>query len=289
MDADGTPRDGRRFAVLDNYTQASMTPGFVGLFNPQASISRNYETGLLTKNFFGYDTYMSQNLPTHVNAVLAGTPLFDATGTSTAIMSSGWAEFGTLATKGWTNNAVVLNVGDVFTINTVFMANPQNRSTQPRLRQFVVQPPVTGATPAAGTYTSTAVDGAGNSIDGFYTASGSGTLQLTIAPCLIYAGQFKNCSSQPANNAPITLYSATAQTSPQSLLFHKDAYTLVNADLVMPTGVEFALRASDKATGLSYRIVRQYTVNNDALPTRLDMLFGVKRLQIELAARMHGG
>ena len=60
--------------------------------------------------------------------------------------------------------------------------------------------------------------------------------------------------------------------SPQNMLFHRNAFTLAVADLELPEGVHFAGRASDKEIGLSMRVVRQYTINNDSIPTRLDVL-----------------
>jgi hypothetical protein len=45
-------------------------------------------------------------------------------------------------------------------------------------------------------------------------------------------------------------------------------------------------RASDSEAGLSIRIVKQYTINNDAIPTRLDVLFGWAPLYQELACRV---
>jgi hypothetical protein len=58
------------------------------------------------------------------------------------------------------------------------------------------------------------------------------------------------------------------------------------ADLELPEGVHFAGRASDKELGLSIRIVRQYTINNDAIPTRLDVLYGWAPLYQELGCRI---
>ncbi|MFS7092787.1 P22 phage major capsid protein family protein, partial [Pseudomonas aeruginosa] len=78
----------------------------------------------------------------------------------------------------------------------------------------------------------------------------------------------------PANNAAISVFGAGGTVSPQSMAFHKDAFTLVTADLELPDGVHFAGRAADKQTGLSIRIVRQYTINNDSIPTRMDVLYG---------------
>jgi hypothetical protein len=54
----------------------------------------------------------------------------------------------------------------------------------------------------------------------------------------------------------------------------------------LPDGVHFAGRASDKDNGLSIRVVRQYTINNDSIPTRLDVLYGWAPLYPELACRV---
>jgi hypothetical protein len=52
--------------------------------------------------------------------------------------------------------------------------------------------------------------------------------------------------------------------------------------------VHFAGRAADKKTGMSIRVVRQYTINNDAIPTRMDVLYGYASLYRELACRIAG-
>jgi hypothetical protein len=67
---------------------------------------------------------------------------------------------------------------------------------------------------------------------------------------------------------------------------HRNAFTLACADLELPEGVHFAGRASDKELGLSIRVVRQYTINNDSIPTRLDVLYGWAPLYPELACRI---
>ena len=50
--------------------------------------------------------------------------------------------------------------------------------------------------------------------------------------------------------------------------------------------VQFAGRAADKDLGLSIRVVRQYTINNDSIPTRLDVLYGWAPLYPELSCRV---
>jgi len=59
----------------------------------------------------------------------------------------------------------------------------------------------------------------------------------------------------------------------------------VTADLVMPKGVDFAARES--LDGISVRVVRQYDINNDQFPCRIDILYGYKTIRPELACRIH--
>lgn len=284
MDTEGVPRDGERYMVLDQFSQASMVGSLTGLFNPQMAISEQYKKGLMSRQTVGFDWYMDQNITSQTFATLAGSPQFSTTGTSSALLTTGWADGGTLQTKGWTASTAALNVGDVFSIANVNMVNPQNRAKVNQVRYFVVRPPV--GTPSNGTFSPT-YDVFGNVVGGTYTSDGSGLLQVTVANACISGGQFQNVDAAPANSAAITLY-ASNKTSPQSLAFHRDAYTLVSADLPLPGGVDMAARASAKDVGFSIRVVRQYTINNDALPTRLDVLYGIAPLYRELACRVAG-
>jgi hypothetical protein len=81
-------------------------------------------------------------------------------------------------------------------------------------------------------------------------------------------------------------FAGTASTSVgTSLLYQKDAFTFATADLVMPKGVDMAAR--EVFDGISMRIVRQYDINNDRFPCRLDVLYGYKTIRPQLAARLH--
>jgi hypothetical protein len=284
LDTEAAPRDGERYAVLDQFSQATMVGGLTGLFNPQMEISEQYRKGLMARNTVGADWYMDQNVTNQTWGSWAGAPKFGTAGVSSALISSGWADSGTLYCTGFTASTAVVNVGDTFTVATVLMVNPQNRAATKQLRTFVVRPPV--GTPSNGTF-SPVTDVFGNIVGGTYTSDGSGILQLTVAVALITAGQFQNVSSAPANNA-VLVPSGTAVTGPQNLLFHRDAFTLISADLPLVRGVEDCARASDKDVGMSMRIVRQYTIGNDAIPTRIDILYGVAAMYRELACRVTG-
>jgi len=109
---------------------------------------------------------------------------------------------------------------------------------------------------------------------------------VNISPAIIVSGQFQNVSVTSYNSPNITAFNNTGVASPQNIMMHRNAYTLAVADLELPDGVHFAGRASDKEVGLSMRVVRQYTINNDSIPTRLDVLYGWAPLYPELACRV---
>ncbi len=285
LDTEGVPRDGDRCMVADPFTHAAMVGSLTGLFNPQNIISQQYEKGLLARDSLGFKWYMDQNIATQTFGNWAGSPVYNATYGSSALLATGWADSGVLGVSGFTNASSTINVGDTFTLAGVYMVNPQLRAATKQLRTFVVRPPVGALT--AGTFTPV-TDVFGNVIGGTYNPNSSGQLSLTVAMAVIYAGNFQNVSAAPVTTTTVLTPTGVSVTGPQNLAFHKDAFTLVSADLPLPGGVDMASRAAHKDVGVSMRIVRQYTINNDALPTRIDILYGVASMYRELACRVSG-
>jgi len=113
-------------------------------------------------------------------------------------------------------------------------------------------------------------------------AGGSGT--LSVSPAFISSGATQNIDALPADNAAITIVGTASTNYGQSLVYHKDAFTFATADLVMPKGVDWGAR--EVFDGISLRIVRDYDINNDRLPTRVDILYGYKTLRPQLACRL---
>ena len=66
--------------------------------------------------------------------------------------------------------------------------------------------------------------------------------------------------------------------------YHKDAFAFATADLVMPQGVDF--KAREVVDGISVRLVRDYDISSDAMPCRLDILYGYKTVRPQLACRL---
>jgi len=147
------------------------------------------------------------------------------------------------------------NAGDVFTIAGVFAVHPETKVNTGRLQQFVLTAAYTG--------------GAGN---------------MAIAPAITTTGPYQNVSNSPGAGQALTFAGTASTATGSSIAFHPDAFTFATADLVMPGGVDMASRA--QKDGLSIRVVRQYDINNDVLPTRLDILYGYTAMRPQLACRL---
>lgn len=268
LTAEGAPlKDGNRSMVIEPFTGAAIVDSLKGLFMPTDKLSQQFSNGLMGRDSAGMNWYTDQNVISHTFgswATTAGT-LTANTAVNAGFVTSGWAATSTITLTN--SQTLTLNQGDVITLANVFAVNPQNRQAygSNRLRNFVVTQSVTAA---------------------------AGTFSVTVSPAIITAGQFQNVTiGTTSATATVTPFSiagttATAVVSPQNILFHKNAYTMACADLMLPEGVHFAGRASNKDVGLSIRVVRQYTINNDSLPCRLDTLYGWAPLYPELACRV---
>ena len=129
-----------------------------------------------------------------------------------------------------------------------------------------------------------------NATTGLYTCTSGGLLTVTVGECLISGGQFQNVSAAPVSPYTVTVNggAASATASTENLYFHRDAFALATVDLPLPRMSVEASRAYDEDLGLSIRIVTQYTINNDAEPTRLDIAYGFASLYRSLGVRVSG-
>ena len=110
-------------------------------------------------------------------------------------------------------------------------------------------------------------------------------MTITFTPAIVLAGAKQNVTIPSTSATAAVLFDGTASTAYGiSLAFHRDAFTFATADLVMPKGVDFSSR--QVMDGISMRIVRQYDINNDKLPCRVDILYGHKAIRPQLACRL---
>lgn len=168
--------------------------------------------------------------------------------TSTGI-TSGTATITTTAGSG------TINAGEVFTVAGVNAVHPETKADTGVLQQFVI--------------TTTA------------TAAGA----WAVSPTPITSGPTQNIVINSAGASKAVTIVGTASTNyGQSMVYHEDAFTFATADLIMPEGVHFASR--ERLDGIAVRLVRQYDINNDNLPCRLDILYGYKTIRPQLACRL---
>ena len=143
--------------------------------------------------------------------------------------------------------------GDVFTISGVFRVHPETKQSTGVLQQFVVGPSAT-------------------------------TTSWPISPAIVTSGATQNVSGAPADNAAITVSGTASVNYGLSMAYQKGAFAFATADMVLPRGVDFAAR--EAYDGVSMRIVRQYDINADKFPCRLDVLYGFKTIRPQLACRL---
>ena len=262
LDSEGAPRDGRRSCIVEPFTGATIVDSLKGLFVPSDIIGKQYQKGMMGRDSAGMNWKMDQNVVNQTFGSYADT-LSTNTTTFTGSLTTGWASTSTITLVSSAGTAG-LKQGDVIQIAGVYAVNPQNRSAygSGKLRNFVVTADVTVAASA------------GSSV--------------TVSPAIITGGQFQNVTiiGSTSTTAVVTPFNKSGTVSPQNLVMHKNAFCLATADLELPDGVVFAGRASDKELGLSLRVVRQYTINNDSIPTRVDVLYGWAPLYPELACRV---
>ncbi len=249
------PDDGQMSLVIGPAAQSSLINGLGSLFNAQDALAKQYKRGAL-EPVAGLKVYQDQNVVAQTVGALGGSPTVNGANQGLTV---GWAYSQNLVTNGWTAAAGNrLKAGDVFTIANVFSVNPQSRQSTGVLQQFVVQ-------------ADTASDSGGNAT-------------IPIVPAIIAAGQFQNVNAQPASGAALTVVGSASTSYAQNLGFHKSAFTVAFADLVMPRGVDMAERRVYKS--VSIRIIRAYDINNDRFPSRTDVLYGYKAVYPELGCRL---
>ena len=240
------PADSNRTVLLNTQDNVDLVDALKGLFQDSTAISKQYREGSMGRTG-GFDFYE--------NTLLASQT------TGTAAASTGYTANGAVTANGSTS--VVLQTGtttfkrgDIITFVGCNRVHPESKADTGVLQQFVVTADYAG---------------------------GAGT--LSFLPAIYTSGGRQNVvAAGIANGTAVAKVGAASGIYKPSLAFHKDAFAFATADLVMPQGVDFAAR--EVMDGISMRVVRQYDINNDKFPTRLDVLYGFKTIRPELACRI---
>ena len=242
-----------RYATVNPAANVGLVEGMKGFFNPAGTISKQFASGMMSTGVLGYDEInMSQSIATHTTGSSATAPIV-----ATTVSTQGQS---TLAIS-FTSGSPTYKKGDVFTIATVYAVNPQTRQSTGSLQQFVVTEDLSISSTTTGT--------------------------LNISPAIYTAEHaLATVNEFPAASDALTFLGGSATGYAQNLIYHKDAITMATADLLLPQGVDMASRQVHN--GISMRIVRQYDINNDRMPCRIDVLYGYSVIRPEMACRMWG-
>ena len=240
-----------RYATVNPAANAGLVEGMKGLFNPTDTISKQFRNGMMGTGVLGYDEInMSQSIKQHTT----GSRVATGNSVTTTVASQGASSIALTIGSGLT-----VKQGDVFTVAGCFAVNPQTRESTGSLFQFVAL--------ADATAVSTAIT-------------------VTVAPIYTSANALATVDSFPASGAAVIFVGAASSQYAQNLVYHKDAITFATADLLLPQGVDMAARAVHN--GISLRIVRQYDINNDRMPCRIDVLYGFSTIRPQMACRIWG-
>lgn len=250
---------GDRTALMESLGMNTVVAGGASLFAPASEIARQYSEGLVGQ-MSGFNFYESEMVPNHTN----GTRV---TETGATVNLSGIAA----ATKTGTllltmPGTETFTAGDIFTVAGVYAVNQETKEPYAHLQQFACRTAYTGETGAA------AID---------------------IYPYIYRSGAKQNvyCANWTETGAQVALDAAgcngkASSIYPQHLLYHKKTFAFVSGDLEKPQGVDFAAR--EVFDGVSMRIVRQYNINNDVFPCRIDVFFGHTTPRPQWACRVLG-
>jgi coat protein Gp5 len=86
------------------------------------------------------------------------------------------------------------------------------------------------------------------------------------------------------NSATLTFVGAASTSYVQNLMYHKEAFQFVTADLpIMDDAAKCVRRVQD---GLSLRVWQASDIRNDELLMRIDILYGFAALRPEWACRI---
>jgi len=242
-----------RYLTVNPAANAALVNGLSGFFNPTDVISRQFKNGMMGEQVLGYDEVnMSQSIKSFTTGSRTATG-----GTLSAAVTSEGAT--TIAITG-AGNAGTIKIGDVFTVADCYAVNPQTRESTGSLFQFVATADV--------------------------TLDSSGAGNITVAPIYSASNALATVNSLPGSGKAVVFVGAASTTYAQNIAYHRDAIAFATADLLLPQGVDMASRAVHN--GISLRVVRQYDINNDRMPCRVDVLYGYNTIRPQMGCRVWG-
>ena len=248
------PKDNQRAIQLDSVTMGGLVNGVAAYFNPSGAIEKQFREGLVARTSMA-DYYENERVWTLTNS----DDVTAASNASAAVTDGG------STIKIYTDLAVSKQiVGAVFTIAGVYACHPETKAAYPHLQQFTI------------------------------TVADPGTSGTTVSPAFVLTGARKNVVSSTGgtlattdfDSKTLTFVGAASTSYPMPLMYHKEAFQFVTADLPLMDDAHKCVRRMQD--GLSMRVWQASDIRNDELLMRIDILYGMAALRPEWACRMVG-
>lgn len=254
------PKDSRSIQ-MDSVTMGGLVNGVAAYFNPSGAIEKQYREGLIARTAMA-DYYENERLWTMTNGG-------DVAGEIDEQANTNFTEGTTTVHMDGLGTASQVAVGMVFTWEGLYACHPETKAAYSHLQQFVV---TATANPS------------------------SADVDVTFSPAIYTTGAKKNvCTSAGADvtwtavgqdGADITFVGATSASYVQPLMYHKEAFQFVTADLPIMDDAHKCKRMTQD--GLSMRVWMGSDIRNDELLMRLDILYGMAALRPAWACRLIG-
>ena len=246
------PKDGNRAIQMDSVTMGGLVNGVAAYFAPNGDISKQFREGMVARTAMA-DYYENERIWSLTN---------NADIVCTMAAAAAVTDGGSVMTMASLSAAPA--TGAVFTVPGVYSCHPETKASLGSLQQYVV-------------------------------TTGTTTIQ-TVSPAIYLTGPRQNvCSAAGAQLTPASydgtglvpvFVGAATTTYAQPIMYHKEAFQFVTADLpLMDDAAKCVRRVQD---GLSMRVWQASDIRNDELLMRIDILYGMAALRPEWACRMIG-
>lgn len=245
------PKDSNRSIQLDSVTMANIVDQNKGLFLPDSQIKKAFVEGYYSRSQMA-DFYENERTWAMTNGS-------DVTGTTDA--AAGVTDGGTTLSAD-TAAPVTYTVNQVFTVAGVYACHPETKQSLGFLQQI----------------TNTAGTGSGG--------------DFTISPAMYLTGAKQNvCKSDGTalattdfNSQTLTCVGSASTAYRQSLMYHKDAFAFVMADMPIMDDAHKCVVKRDE--GFSIRVWMASNILADELLCRLDVLCGFKTFRPAWSTRI---
>lgn len=252
----GLAPSANRSLQLDSVQMGNVVNGAKALFHPQDQVKKAFVEGYYGRAM-GADWYENERILTHT----VGSGAASLATASDATITDGGGS-GSTSTITWSGSET-LSKGDVFTLPKVFACHPETKQSLGYLQQFVV------------------------------TADSTGTT-ATISPRIYWSGAKQNvCNASGSasvaadfDSETATVIGSASAAYRQALMYHKDAFAFVTADLPIMDDAHKCQRLTQD--GISLRVWQASDIVNDRLLMRIDILFGYATLRAPWACRLIG-